>query len=541
MKPRLASIAVCAALCALAGAALAADEAEVLRLRAEQLAVEDRCEEALSRVRRARELAPEDGRAALVEGRCALRLNRYEEAVVALEDARRLAPDTAGLAIDLAQAHYHRGDFAAAETELARAEQEMPDDPRVSLYRGLLLLEQANDAEAANSLERAGRLKQDIDPLASYYAGLAWERASERERAQEALRRVEQEAPGSAWAQQASLALERLDLPYRRHWWTDFVAGAAYDDNAVLRGNDVVLPAEISNARDGVAFWMVEGGYELLRNPDWSVGAIASYEGNAYFDLNQFNLHSPGIAAWVDRRIDDVSFVRLQPFFGYAWRDADPYVAAVGGDLAYYRRYESSAGRLFGQVVYDDYLYDIPDDATVLQLAALSSEPFKSLYLAGNERLKRQRDRDGMRYGLGYEHSLSLTGSTSVRAGTDYYHYESQGDEYIHEHVSVWLGVRQDLPWRFDLDVLAGYAYEPYRKPSTYVKPGAKALVPALVNTGPRRRDNIWRVSVLLERPIQRWLKASLTWRFQDNNSNAEVFDYHRHIVGGYLTVTFGE
>jgi tetratricopeptide (TPR) repeat protein len=532
VRPRLRFLVAGAVLCALAGAARAADEAAVLRLRAEQLAGEDRCEEALERARRARELAPDDARAALVEGRCALRLKRYPEAVAPLEDARRLAPGSAGIAIDLAQVHYHRGDFAAAETELARAEQEMPDDARVSLYRGLLLLQQAEDADAAASLERAGRLSQDIDPLASYYAGLAWERARERERAEQALRRVEEQAPGSAWAQQASLALERLGEPYRRHWWADFVAGAAYDDNAVLRGSHVVLPPEISNQREGVAFWSVEGGYELLRNPDWSVGAIAGYEGNAYFDLNQFNLQYPSIAAWVDRRVDDASFVRLQPFFGYAWRDADPYLGAVGGNLAYYR---------FGEVVYDDYLFAVPDDPLVLFAASKASNPDdKALYLAGNERLKRLRDRDGVQYRVGYEHSISLRRGTEVRAGADYYHYESQGDEYIHEHVGVWLGVRQDLFWKLDLDLLAGYAYEPYRKPSTFEDPLAKALNPAEVNTGPRRRDNAWRVSALLERPIRSWLKASLVWRFHDNNSSADVFDYDRHVVGGFLTAAFG-
>jgi tetratricopeptide (TPR) repeat protein len=524
----------------LAGAARAADEGAVLRLRAEQLAAEDRCEEALERARRARELLPDDARVALVEGRCALRLNRYSEVIAPLEDARRLAPDTAGVAIDLAQAHYHGGDFAAAETELARAEQEMPDDPRVSLYRGLLLLQQAEDAEAAASLERAGRLSQDIDPLASYYAGLAWERARERERAEQALRRVEEQAPGSSWAQQASLALERLGEPYRRHWWTDVVAGVAYDDNAVLRGSNVILPGEISNEQDGVVFWSLEGGYELLRNPDWSVGAIAGYEGNAYFDLNQFNLQYPSVALWFDRRVDDVSFVRLQPFFGYIWRDADPYLGSGGGNLAYYRRYASSTGRLFGEILYDDYLYTIPDDAAVLWAADQVDEPFKSAYLAGNERLKRLRDRDGVQYSVGYEHSIEAGKRTQVRAGTDYYHYEAEGDEYTHDHVGVWLGVRQDLPWRLDLDVLAGYAYEPYRKPSTFVDPVGKALVPSRTNTGPRRRDNIWRVSVLLERPIRSWLKASLVWRFQDNNSNADVFDYDRHVAGGFLTVTFG-
>jgi hypothetical protein len=240
--------------------------------------------------------------------------------------------------------------------------------------------------------------------------------------------------------------------------------------------------------------------------------------------------------------VDDASFVRLQPFFGYAWRDADPYLGAVGGNLAYYRRYESSTGRLFGEVVYDDYLFSVPDDPAVLLAASLADEDIDKLaLLAGNEQFKRLRDRDGVQYRVGYEHSIPLRRGTQVRAGTDYYHYESQGDEYIHEHVGLWLGVRQDLFWKLDLDVLAGYAYEPYRESSTFEDPVAKARIPAKIDSSPRRRDNVWRVSALLERPIRSWLKASLVWRFHDNNSNTDVFDYDRHVVGGFLTAAFGK
>lgn len=540
MRTRLAALLACAGLCGFAGVATAADEAAVLRLRAEQLAAQDQCEEALVRLRRARELAPEDARSALVTGRCALRLNRYEAALGSLEEARRLDPGVQGVAIDLAMAHFHRADYVSAERELANAERAMPDDPRVALYRGLLLLQRAQDVEGARALERAGRLDQDIDPLASYYAGLAWERARDRARAEEALRRVQSEAPGSDWAQQASLALDRLGEPYRRHWWADATLGMVYDSNVVLRGSGVVLPAEISNQEDGVGVWSLESGYELLRNPDWSAGAIAGYDGSAHFDLNQFNLQYPTLAGWIDRRIDDASFVRLQPFFGYAWYDAEPYLGAVGGNLAYYRRYAASSGRAFAEIVYDDYLFTIADDPVVLGLADLSVEPQKSALLAGNERLKSARDRDGVEVAAGYEQVLAVREGTSVRAGVGYRHYDAAGTEYTHDHFGLWLGARQRLPWRFDLDVVGSYAYEPYRYPSTYVNPLAKALNPAWLDTGPRRRDNVWRVKVLLERPINDWLKASARWQYDNNDSNTSVFKYDRHIAGGFLTVSFG-
>ncbi len=75
-----------------AGPAHAADEAQVLRLRAEQLAGRGQCAEALPIVREARRLDPLDSAAALVEGECAMRVGQYTRAVQPLRDARRLDP-----------------------------------------------------------------------------------------------------------------------------------------------------------------------------------------------------------------------------------------------------------------------------------------------------------------------------------------------------------------------------------------------------------------------------------------------------------------
>lgn len=542
MPRLLASVFVCALVCASASIARAADEAAVLRLRAEQLAAADRCEDALARLQRARELSPaEDARAALVEGRCSLRLNRYESAIEPLETARRLDPGIGGIAIDLAMAHFHRADYTAAERELALAEREMPDDPRVSLYRGLLLLQQEEDAGAAAALARAGRMDRRLDPLASYYAGLAWERARDREQAKRALERVEREAPDSEWAQQAALAMDRLDAPYHRHWWADVAVGMGYDSNVALSASDVtglITPESIFDEADGFGNWSAQAGYELLRNPDWSLGAMAGYDGNAYFDLNQFNLQSPRIDGWVERRIDEKSYLALQPYYAYAWFEGRPYVSTGGGNLSYFRRYDKSTGRLFGVIDYNNYLFPILGDSGLERIIDFLEEvppvniDLDELIALAN-RLEKERDRDGIFYRAGYEHQIEFREGTDVRAGVDYHHYESDGSEYIHDHVGVWIGLYQNLPWKLRFELLGSYAYEPYRYPSTFTISG-------WFDRGPRRRDNVWRVNTLLERPIVEHLKASVYWRYHNNDSNTDVYNFDRHIAGGLLTVTFG-
>ena len=53
---------------------------------------------------------------------------------------------------------------------------------------------------------------------------------------------------------------------------------------------------------------------------------------------------------------------------------------------------------------------------------------------------------------------------------------------------------------------------------------------------GPKRRDRIWELEAELSYPLTEWMTVSARYQYTDNDSNTEVFDYDRHIVGGYLT-----
>ena len=549
MSRALRVAATAALLCLLGGVAQAADEARVLRLRAEQLAAEDRCGEALPRAREARALAPDDdARAALVEGRCALRLGRYQAAIPALEDARRLDPELRGVSIDLAMAQYHAGHIGAAEEALDDAEDEMPDDARVSLYRGLVLLEGAKAAEAATAFERAGQLDKDLDPVASYYAGVAWEQERNRERAAEALQRVKKQSPDSPWAEQADLALNRLDQPYLKHYWAKAILGMDYDSNVVLRGVGLPLPLEISDEADGRGYWSLDTGWEMLKNPSWSVGLIPAYQGSAHVTLSQFDIQYPNLSLWVDRRVDEVSFVRLRPYGGYAWRDGQSYLGVFGGELSYSRSFGGAGtGRAFFDIARNDYKFDILGDPTLAFVTSGAvTWPGLTPAEAGaiNADLIDDRKRDGYGYNGGYEHTLPLNTDspreTTLRAGLSGGHYESRGTEYIHDSVMLWLRGRQELVWDVTLDLLGSYAYEPYEYPSTFQSVDVLALRAVGVRGGPNRVDHIWNVRMIFERPITENVKASLRWRYNDNDSNTDTYNFDRHIVGGFVTIFFG-
>jgi tetratricopeptide (TPR) repeat protein len=489
----------------------AADEARVLRTRAEQLAAEDRCEEALERARRARALEPDDARSALVEGRCELRLGHYEQAVGPLEEARRLDPSLPGVSTDLAQCRFHLGELDAAERELDRAEAENPDDGRAALYRGLVLLERSEPRRGAEAFERAARLDTQSEPMASFYAGMAWDRAGEEARAIASLRRVLEESPGTPWAAEAERALARLEARGGRNWWAGATAGLEWDSNVVLLGTGVPAPAEITGQADGRGFWGLDAGVELLRDEDWSAGVLGTYAGRAQFDLTQFDLERPTASVWLDRRIDDASFARVKPFFGYTWLGYDPYVLTTGSNFSYHRRFgDWGAGRFLFRLTYNDFLF-----------------PLIAPPLTNPETI----NRDGFEYRVAYDHRLPVGASTILYGGLGWYFYDTQGNEYRHWGLGPWLGARQRLPLEFELDLLARYAYEPYQNRSVFAFPSSPVGA---------RRDNIFALQVLLERPITRNVLGTIRYRFVNDASNTAVFNYSRNIIGGYVTVRFG-
>jgi tetratricopeptide (TPR) repeat protein len=504
-----------AALCAVFGALLisraatAADEAAVLQARAARLASEGQCAEALPILREARGLEPNSADAALLEGQCLFQANRYAEAVPPLADAARLDPDSGEAALLLGMASYHSGDNAGASAALERAERQLPDRPEVSLYRGLLLLE-GDPAAAAGRFESAAARGGPLEPTATYYAALARAGAGQREEAERLLRRVQELAPGSIWAQRAEEALRTPDTIYRLRRWAVFYLGIDYDSNVVLRGNDVALPADVSNQGDGLVWWGIEAGYELFRRNGWGGGVLGNYYGNVHFHLNDFDQQWLRAAFWVDRTLGEHTLLRVQPEFGQGFYDYDDYVRFYGVLVELLHDWgDPGQGTFYARYDYNDYNYRIPGDPA---LAAT-------------------RNRDGNSLRAGYDHFYAIDQDTSVRGGPFFLYYAAEGSEYDSWGVGGWAEVERRLPWELTLDVLGSVAYVPYANPSTFQVPP----------TSDDRQDVISMAQVALSRPIFEHTTLTLRYRYQDNHSNTDVFDYDRHVVGAYLTVAFGD
>lgn len=539
----------------------AQDDAAISLLRGERLAAQGNCEGALPLLAKARAADPSNARAALVSGQCQITLRRYVEAAASLEEAKRLAPDSAEVDLYLGMARFHQGDLEGSEESLKAAEQRLPERAEVQLYLGLLALQRGEAAQAALSLSRSGQADPDaVEPIASYYAALAFEIEGERRAAAEALRRAQVLAAGTVWETQVMAALERLgeegQPPWKWNsprpleilrerspgWWITVTGGLEYDDNVVLRGSGVQLPQEISSQGDHRGVWWLEAGYEVFANPDWTVGAMATYFGSAHDDLHEFNANYPGLSLWVDHRLRPGTVARFQYDFGYAWIGGDPFLLTNTFTPALYQDWgRAGTTRLSARFQTRNFLFDtfdVPDGPGRPGAFCRSARHVVCGPRGLNE--ERERDRDGWGFALGLDHSWPVWGEKLVlRAGYRYRYYTAQGSDWTLQTHEGQLGMRLLLPLEFAFEAFGSYAWVPFRNPSTFPDPGDVFFQREYPLSNTDRTDDFARVDLVLERPVNKYLMLSLRYAYFDNISNVNVFDYDREILGMYATLRF--
>ncbi|HVP31673.1 MAG TPA: tetratricopeptide repeat protein [Myxococcota bacterium] len=535
---------VCLALSSVAPAHAAADDPQILRLRGEAFASAGRCEEAIPVLERAAEGAPRDARIPLVIGQCQIRLRHYPEAVAALERARALDASLTEVDLSLGIAQYHEGDLAAAAQSLEAARAHGGASSQLDLYEGLLLLQRARAREAAEALERASAAdSKSVDPAATYYAALAWEEADEGEASAAALERVITGWPGTSWADAAAKLRDAQRRAHLPTWWAVATAGMETDTNPTLVGRNVVLfPNEAPGQQDARGIWSFEFGSEFWKSDPWSAGGRVYYYGNAYHDLTEFNTEYPSLSLWLDRRLGDADTVRMQYDFGYAWVGGDPFLATQWLTPSWYHDWGALYGttRVFSEVVFNNYFVD--EDEVVSAVPSTGACP-PGVGVCGPPGVNEahERNADGFGTTFGVEHIVPLgVIQTDVVPGLRFGRYVSHGSEWSNTSYDFRIATHTRLPYDTRLDVIGGYTYAPYRNRSTFpTHDEVQAEVPGqpYVLAGPRRSDDIGYVDASLEHKLTTWLSCSVRYAFQNHHSNTDVFDFHEHVLGAYLTL----
>jgi len=528
------------------GMTMAPATANVLeRARAERLAAAGQCEEALAAFEALARNAPLDAASHAVVGQCQLRLERYEEAVVSFAAAKQLDPSLPQIDLQLGIAQFLSEDVAAAEQSFVAARAAGTEGPEIDFYEALVSLQRNENPErAANALESAARARPaTLDPAASYYAGLAWRAADDEDRARAALERVVDEHPDTVWADSARRALQQAQaslIPTMSRPWASATLGLEWDSNVAFLGQGLATPDELDSKSDIRGVWSVDAGTPIARFGETTVGARGAYSGSAHTDATDYDLQYPYAGLWIDHPTGEHSLFRLEVGAGYAWLGYDPYVIAAPlvAPQWFYDWGERGVTRLHGGFGRYDFRQNDGDETDALPDG--TCPPGVTRCGPPGEDERDYRDRDGLGFVAGVEHSIALRdGKTNLRAGPLFEYYAAEGDEWDGWGVGGEIGVRQALPWRLTLDVAGRYVHRPYLNPSSY--PDPDDIVPgveySLENSD--RRDDYYEADVRLERPITDRLTATIRYDYLKNDSNVSVFDYDRHLVGGYLTFTW--
>jgi tetratricopeptide (TPR) repeat protein len=526
------------------GGVAAAEGVEEAIASAMQEAEQGRCDGAVQRLA---DIEGLEARAALLSGRCRIGQGLYPEALADLDRVRgdrELSVRQQGdVELYRAVALYHLERFTEAESALEEAQGRTGDEAQLALYRGLLALQRGEANRAAPSLESAARLAPDeTEPVASYYAGLAWLGASERARARVALQRVVDRDPEGPWGREAARLLEstRLFPAYAR-----VSAGIEHDDNVRLRGAGIdVPPDEDGGEKDWRGVWIADGGVQLFGHDRWSGGLIGSYYGNAHVDVDEFDTHFPTAGTWLDYRIGPQTHARAYYTFGYAWVDGDSFLRTHLMQMGLTHNWQKAGStELFADITLNDFRFD-NDDVVGASDPGCGTAPTGCGPDGVNE--SRERDRDGVGVGLAADHRYLVPLSASIddvieelelRGQYRVGYYDSEGDEWKYWSNRLLFGLNVVLPLDFELDAWGAYERRDFDNPSTYPDEEAAGVPYALSNND--REEDVGEVQVELEKWFGELFSVSARWAYIDNDSNRRVYDYDRHIVGGYLNFRF--
>jgi tetratricopeptide (TPR) repeat protein len=511
-----------------------------------------RCDEALRRIV---DIEGLEDRALLLAGECRIRAGLYPEALADLDRIDEGADLSAGQRGDAdlyrAVALYHLDRFTEAEVALDAADGKTREEAQFALYRGLLDLRNGDNERAAPLLETAARLSPaTTEPVASYYAGMAWHGASERSKARAAFMRVIEQDGNGPWGKEAAKMLESTELfPY----YVRMSAGIEYDDNVILQGGETQFVQQGSGLqitedgeKDWRGVWRLETGMQLFNVDDWSGGVTGSYTGNAHYDLDEFNTNYPTIGAYLARRLGPNTAAQVRYQFGFAWLKDNSFLRTHSTEAGISHTWDK-AGRtiVVADLVANDLRFT-PDDITDEGAGGTCASTTSGCGPVGL-REDQQREQDGIGVGAAVHHEIPISVPSAIDevveeidlvGGYRFRYYDAEGDEWEHFAHILSAGIIVELPFEVSIATRATYEYRDFANPSTFPDNEVVGVSYVPLSNVDREEHEVT-FEAEIEKDLNEYLSVSARWHYLDNESNRRVYDYSRHIVGGYVNFRF--
>ena len=459
---------------------------------------------------------PEDAAAIQYLGLIAQEQGDPDGAIAHFERALALEPDNTDVRLDLASALLEAGriDEARAAADMVLAAR--PDDARANLFGGIAAYRAAEYEKAIDFLDRAKHLDPSLATHATFYAGLSAAFLGNFGAAEGAFSAVEEQSPLSPLSRSAE-SLRRQITPAKveekRPWSLALTAGTEWDTNPTFAGKNG--PGDRKDDLRGV--FRVRGSYQLVDREPFSF--TAGYDG--YLSLHH--------------RTDNVD---LQTHVGWLSGAAnyDPLRFGLRYDYAYtmirlshkfrslhritpsvtYRQSDWGVAQAYFQWQNADFLRHINNPR------APDSHPL---------------DRDSNRYTFGINQFFFLPDIlpewiTYLRVGALGDMNRADSADFSYDGCEVSAGAAADLPFGVQFTALYRFMYRDFRSINFFPTQFPNA-------SREPREDYLHRLSAQLTKPIGEHIELSVAVEVDHSDSNIDLYDHNREVVGGYLSYRF--
>jgi tetratricopeptide (TPR) repeat protein len=494
---------------AVAPAALASVESELAFHRGVVAFGDGRYDEARVAFEKVLAADPEDSSAMQYLGLIAQEQGDFEAAIGHFENALAVEPDNSAVRLDLGSALIEAGQIEAAQAALDQVLAAEPDNGRANLFAGIADYRSGDYARAIERLDRAKQLDPSLETHATYYAGLSSAFLGNFAEAEGAFSAVEEQSPLSPLSRSAG-SLRQQVTPQKvdaaRPWTLALTAGMEWDSNPTFAGkSNPAVPGSGDQDDDFRGVFRVRGSYQLVDAAPYSLSA--GYDGYLSVHHTESEVDLQTHVGWLSGGLDYDPF-RFGLRYDYAFTMID--LADKFRSLnritpsVTYREDDWGVAQLYFQWQNADFLTDLPD-------------PF---------------DRDSNRYTVGANQFVFLPPFTYLRIGALGEFNRADSADFSYDGVEVSGGATAEAPFGVSFTTLYRFIYRDYRSVNA---------VPAEWGTSifRRREDFVHRLTAEFAKPIGEHLEVSVATSLDFTDSNIDLYDHNRAVVGAYLSYLF--
>jgi len=475
---------------------------------------EGKLEQASSQFERVLAEDPDDASVLQYLGLIAARQGAPDDAIELFKRAVGAAPDDPEIRSTLGVALLHRDRAGEAAEVFDRVLAVEPDNAQAEFYAGVADYRRQRYPETVQHMQAALGLDPSLRMQSRYYIGLAEVFMGNLGASTAAFADAASISPSDPLAVQADMLGKRIQSDSR--WWGfDVMTGIEFDSNPTFVGSNVDV-------------FDIDGERIALDKQEDVLGVFSI---DTYYDLVDRNLLTLriGYSGFLSKHhtaeeVDQLTHV--------GWANL-----GIGqGDLRFGARFDISTTDL-----------DLDEDYLEMRRVSPSITYWRNTW--GVTQLLYQyqeldyrfsnggapsHDPDGTTQDLSLNQFIYLPAPfTYMRAGIAYERARTDGTEFEYDGVAVALGAGIELPYEVRAGVLVQYYHRDYKNRSVDLA--------AIVGDPPRPRrdDDIARLKLDLSVPLAQYWEFALRGAFTFIDSNIADYDYNRHVVGAYVSVSF--